>query len=328
MSQNFGSELNIKVDTLNQKIISISEKFLSREQSQILSKLIIRAELMGVSTHGIHYFNRSVYPLLSKGVDKFKNETRKNFIYSVGRGGDVGILNLYNCLKKASIVSEKYGICMLSFKNPGKVGALRVYAEELIRHDKLLILFKNTAQTQGTRDSKQGLIGTNPMCFALPSTNFIFDSSTSCVATNSIRLMDKQNKKFEHYVGYDSHGDQTNLPSQLLKGNAYLSTFSDGPFWYKSFFLGLVIESLAALAGGNTGRRVGETKGARFNSKEGMFGIVIDKSVFPYFDHYKKEIELLFNDIESTGIRIPGSYESSQKSINISAKDWDLISSL
>ena len=241
---------------------------------------------------------------------------------------DIGILNLHSCLQEASKQSEKFGISLISIKNPGKVGALRVYAENLIKKNKLMILLKNTASTQGTMHSKSALLGTNPICFAFPDSNFIFDTSTSTFATNSIRLMKKQNQKYSDFVGYDDLGLNTKDPKKLLQDNAYLSTFSDGPFWYKSFFLALAIECFAALAGGKTGKRVGEMKGSRLYSKEGMIGIVIDKSVFPFYESYKKEIKLLFSDLESTGMYIPGYYNKTKKEIFISKNDWKFISKI
>ena len=325
MTQNFNSKYKINVEKLSLKLISITNSFMGLDDAKILIKYIIRAELMGVSTHGLHYFVHTIYPILKRGKSQFDITCNGNVIYSEGRGGDIGILNLHHCLIKASNQSEKSGISLVSIKNPGKVGALRVYAEDLIRNDKLLILLKNTASSQGTMFSKQGLIGTNPICFAFPDSDFIFDTSTTTVATNSIRLMNKQNQKYSNYVGYDNFGNQTKNPKNLLLQDAYLSTFSDGPFWYKSFFLGLAIESLSALAGGKTGDRVGAKKGARLDSMEGMIGIVIDKSAFPHYESYKKEIKLLFNKIEDSGIYIPGNYNKMKKEIIISHHDWEFI---
>ena len=109
---------------------------------------------------------------------------------------------------------------------------------------------------------------------------------------------------------------------------SYLSSFSTGSFWYKSFFLGFAIECLAALAGAKTGSRVGEKKGSRLHSQEGLIGIVIDKSVFPYYNDYKEEIKLLIKEIESKGAHIPGDFNSKVKYINVSKKDWEFINSI
>jgi ureidoglycolate dehydrogenase (NAD+) len=328
MSQDFQLNYKVSIEQLSQKLVAITVRYMSLDDAKILVDYIVKAELMGVSTHGLHYFVHTIHPLLQKRNYRFINRSDGNMIVSEGEGGDIGILNLHSCLEEASKLSEEFGICLISIKNPGKVGALRIYAESLIEKNKLIILLKNTASTQGTVFSQGPLIGTNPICFGFPGSSFIFDTSTSSVATNSIRLRKKQNQEFSQLVGYDDSGQRTKDPKKLLQDNAYLSTFADGPFWYKSFFLGLAIECFAALAGGKTGKRVGKMKGSRLYSKEGMIGIVIDKSVFPFYESYKNEIKLLFSDLESAGIYIPGSYDKSNKEVFVSKTDWAFICNL
>ncbi len=327
MAFSFNQDYEISSELLALKINTIVKKYLNQNEAIILTELLIRAEKMGVSTHGLHYFVHSVYPHLLKNRAFFKIVKKDNIIYSEGKGG-IGINNLYQCLSIASDQSEKSGICLISIKNPGKIGALRVYCIDLIRKGKLIILFKNTASTQGFSFDKRPLIGTNPICIGFPDSNFIIDTSTSTVATNAVRLMDKQNNKFPVNIGWDSSGNETNDPQKLQKEGSCLSTFSSGSFWYKSFFLGLAIECIAALAGGKTGPRVGEKKGTRLNSEEGMLGIVIDKSIFPYYESYKTEMELLFSEVRESGIYIPGNYDSEKKTVMVSKKDWDFINNI
>ena len=327
MTQDFDQDYKISFKSLAFKINDIAKKYIHRVEANVLTKLLIRAEKMGVSTHGLHYFVHSVYPHLVKGTPSFKIEKRDNIISSEGKGG-LGINNLYKCLSLASDQSEKSGISLVIIKNPGKVGALRVYCVDLMKKGKLIILFKNTASTQGFSFGGQSLIGTNPICIGLPDSKFIIDTSTSTVATNSIRLMGKQNKKFSVNVGWDKFGNETNDPKKLLLEGSFLATFSEGPFWYKSFFLGLAIECIAALAGGKTGSRVGKKKGARLDSQEGMIGIVIDKSSFPHYKSSKAELELLFSEVRTCGAYIPGEYSINKADVMVSKKDWVFVSDL
>jgi LDH2 family malate/lactate/ureidoglycolate dehydrogenase len=99
--------------------------------------------------------------------------------------------------------------------------------------------------------------------------------STPTVATNKLRLLVKQGKKSSVTIGMDKLKNKTNKPEEILDGGDLLP-FSYGDFWYKSFFLGLAIELLAAVAGGKTGSRVGSGIGDRFESKEGLMAIIID----------------------------------------------------
>ena len=152
---------------------------------------------------------------------------------------------------------------MFIAKNPGKVGARRVYCPEIIKKNQLIILLKNTAPTQGTKKTKKAIIGTNPLAIGIPGTKFIYDSSTSTVATNAIRLKNKYNENFSYGVGFNENLNLTKKSKDLLKKGSYLNTFANENFWFKSFYLGVAIELIGALCGGNTSYRVGESKGSR-----------------------------------------------------------------
>ena len=135
------------------------------------------------------YFVHSIEPHLANGLTKHKIKEKINSLYSVGEnGGGLGMVNTYDCLKKASLIAKKTGVCVYTAKNPGKIGALRVYCPEIIKRNQLIFFTKNTAPTQGLNRIKKALIGTNPLTIGVPGTNFIYDSSTSSVATNAIRL--------------------------------------------------------------------------------------------------------------------------------------------
>lgn len=317
--------LNISTSKLEKIIFKKSKEFLDDASSKILAKLIVRAERMKILTHGIHYFVHSVKPLLNQKKFFFKNKIIKNFIYTESLSdGAVGIINTFKCLKKASEIAKKKGFSMLIAKNPGKVGALRVYCPEIIKKDQLIILLKNTAPTQGTKKTKKAVIGTNPLAIGIPGSKFIYDSSTSTVATNSIRLKNKYNENFDFGVGFNKNLDLTKKSKTLLKKGSYLNTFANENFWFKSFYLGVAIELIGALCGGNTSHRVGESKGSRLYSQEGMLGIIIDKSVFPSFRKYKNEMKLLVQELKKMNLRIPGKIIE-KKNITVFKSDLEKI---
>ena len=314
---------------LEKKIIDFSLKYTSITNAKIISKIIVRAEKMEILTHGLHYFLHSVVPHLKNGMTNHVVVKKKNFIYSKGsNGGGLGLVNIYNCLKIASKIAKKSGICVYSAKDPGKVGAFRTYCPEIIENDQLILMIKNTAPTQGLKKAKKALIGTNPLAIGIPGTNFIYDSSTSTVATNAIRLKNKYNEKFNNIVGLDKKIKETNDPKKLLQDGAFLNTFATGPFWFKSFYLGVAIECIGALCGGKTSYRVGEHKGTRLFSKEGMLIILIDKKVFPYYRSYLKEINIFLKELKKLDLRIPGSFNKKKKYLSLLKEDYDKLNSI
>ena len=320
--------IKILTNKLEKKIINFSHRYTSISNAKIISKIIVRAEKMEILTHGLHYFLHSVVPHLKNGMTDHVVVKKNNFIYSKGKnGGGLGLVNIYNCLKIASKIAKKKGICVYSAKDPGKVGAFRTYCPEIIKNDQLIFMVKNTAPTQGLKKTKKALIGTNPLAIGIPGTNFIYDSSTSTVATNAIRLKNKYNEKFNQIVGLDKKNKETNDPKKLLLNGAFLNTFATGPFWFKSFYLGVAIECIGALCGGKTSYRVGEHKGTRLFSKEGMLIILIDKKVFPYYRGYLREINIFLKELKKLHLRIPGAFNK-KKYLSLLKEDYDKLNSI
>lgn len=321
--------IKVLTNNLEKKIINFSHRYTSINNAKIISKIIVRAEKMEILTHGLHYFLHSVVPHLKNGMTDHVVVKKDNFIYSKGKnGGGLGLVNIYNCLKLASKIAKKKGICVYSAKDPGKVGAFRTYCPEIIENDQLILMIKNTAPTQGLKKAKKALIGTNPLAIGIPGTNFIYDSSTSTVATNAIRLKNKYNEKFDHIVGLDRKIKKTNDPKKLLLNGAFLNTFASGPFWFKSFYLGVAIECIGALCGGKTSYRVGEHKGTRLFSKEGMLIILIDKKVFPHYKSYLKEINVFLKELKKLDLRIPGSFNKKRKYLSLFKEDYEKLNSI
>ncbi len=319
--------IRIDVDNFRQAIEKECLRYVSKLNSRVIADRITQSELMGVSSHGLHYFLHSIRPLVqSKHINSAKVSVSGNVVNSMGDGG-VGFRNVERCLKRASTIATKRGSGIVVFKNPGKVGALRIYCQEIMDQGQLIILVKNTAATVGLPGSKKPIIGTNPLCIGLPNSSFIYDSSISTIATNKMRLNTKSQKAFKSNIGLDAQGELTKDPSDILLKQGMLLPFSLENYAFKGFFLGVIIECIAAMAGGKTSIRVGKNKGSRLYSDEGMFGLIIDRKIFPDYSNYLKEMPLLFNDLKAAKIRLPNSGRA-RKTVTVLRQDWKELSAL
>lgn len=305
------------------RIADICLRHVDGPHARCIAEKIVLAEAMGVETHGLHYFLHSVLPLLNEGrINNSPIRVSGQIISSSGDGG-IAFQHLQHCLTKASDCAKDNGVALVVLRNPGKIGALRVYCHDLMDRGQLIILMKNTAPTVGTPETRRPAVGTNPLCIGLPGTDFIYDASTSTVATNKLRLAQKTGRKFRHPVGVNTTMQPTTNADEALSSDGFLLPFSFGPYWFKSFFLGVAIEGIAALAGGSTGVRVGEHKGKRLYSNEGMFGLVVDHRAFPdYHESYLSEIALLLEELEAMNLRLPGTFDRHASEFRVFTRDW------
>lgn len=312
----------IQAEELHRQVRTVCRRKVSATDAELIARMIVQSEQMGVASHGLHYFVHTIYPLVHKGmICQSTVTTCGNVLQSEGSGG-VGYRNTVDCLKKARALARRQGSAIVTFKNPGKVGALRVYCRPLTEAGQLIILLKNTAPTVGLRDIPVPLIGTNPLCIGLPDTPFIYDSSISTVATNKVRVAKKGRTEFDEVIGVNKNGKLTRKPRPILKKEGYLLPFSYNGYAYKGFYLGVVIECLAAMAGGKTGSRVGKNKGKRLYSDEGMLAIIIDKKAFPNYDNYQREMPLLFKELKRYKLRLPGTYTACKR-LSVLRRDYE-----
>jgi len=315
--------VDVKPSILKEKVFKICDKYLKEKDSDRLSEFIIEAEECDIKSHGIHYFLHSLYPHIKDGnMNKFEKIKRCSY---EGSGG-VGILALEKLLEDMTKMSERDGSTLFFVKTPGKIGALRQYCERVTEKGNVLVFMKNTASTMGIKETKKPVLGTNPICIGFPESEFIYDCCTSVMATNKLRYAGKIDKNFDHDIG-GVGSESTTHPNEILSEGGYLHPFSQNHYWYKSFFLGLVVELFSSMAGGKTSERVGPKKGRRLHSKEGLFGFLINKRAIPHFDNYKKEMELLFEELEEYKIRIPGKRKK-KDTIEMFKEDYDELEGL
>jgi LDH2 family malate/lactate/ureidoglycolate dehydrogenase len=316
--------IEISFEKLHKLVFLNSKLYVNNRISKYIADKIILTERMGVPSHGVNYFLSHIMPLLKKGmVNKSINKNiSNNILYSQGIGG-VGYYNLKKLLDLLSKISEEHKIGLLFLKNPGKVGALRIYCQEYMNRGQLILLLKNTARTIGLLKTREPVLGTNPICIGFPNTHFIYDSSTSTVATNKVKYEKSKDSLFDYSIGVNKNGIYSNDPKEVLDEKGFLFPFSFGNYWFKSFFLSMVIESIASIACGETSKRVGDHLGSRLYSDEGMVAFIIDKTGFPDYNKYLSEIKLLIKDIRSYGLRIPGQIKNNSAKLQILKKDYN-----
>jgi LDH2 family malate/lactate/ureidoglycolate dehydrogenase len=313
---------------LRQRLTVVCLRHLEAANAEFVADKIVMAEQMGIPTHGLHYFLHSILPHLEEGrINDGPITVRGSVVYSVGSGG-IGFLHLQQCLLRASEVARETGVGLAVMRLPGKVGALRVFCPEFMARGQLVLMLKNTARTVGLAETGEPIFGTNPLCIGLPETDFIYDSSIATVATNKIRLARKTQQQFPAVIGVDEQQHPTADPAATVGAGGYLLPFSFGPYWFKSFFLGVAIEAMAALAGGRTGSRVGEHTGQRLFSREGMLALLVDRSALPDYADYLEEVGHMLTELDQAGLRVPGRIDPSISEVNVFADDWQQLLAL
>ena len=250
--------MKVSAAILKKKTIDIFKKYkLTSKQAKISADIIIKAELVGASSHGLSrlkmYINRIKRKLInnspkikikkiSKSISLIDADNAIGFV-----GGDIGI-------KQAIKNAKSTGIGIVAVKNSGHYGLSSFYAEQAVKKNMLVFCFTNAPPALAPHGSKKSLFGTNPICFGTPTGTkvpFILDTSVSLINRGKIRLAAKLGKKIPKGSALNKYGKPTTSAIEALEGvQLPIAGFrGSGLAWMVDILSGV-------LTGGNHGGKV------------------------------------------------------------------------
>ena len=169
---------------------------------------------------------------------------------------------------------------------------------------------------------REPVVGTNPLCIGLPTSNtpFIADFSSSAITHGMLLQSRNEGIELPPYSAIDAEGEPCTDGKRLApsKGSGAILPFGNS---HKSFALGMAIEILSSLGGNKPGQSVPD--------EHGIFGIILGSDLINNSTH---TISSWLKSLNDKKIRVPGfqSFQRLQKfrksqSVGISDKLYKLI---
>lgn len=174
--------------------------------------------------------------------------------------GDAGlglIVGPY-CMDLAIEKAEKTGCAFISAGNSNHFGIAAYHALKAVDKGMIGISMTNASPLVAPTHSAERMLGTNPMCFALPGGKyppFVADLATSAAANGKLEIAERMHKPLPIGWLQDKNGNDTRNPSDLKDGGALLPLGSNPDNGsHKGFALSSVVDILSAvLSGANYG---------------------------------------------------------------------------
>jgi len=320
----------------------LQEAGASGEEAQVVAEFLVQANLCGVDSHGVlrlmEYVDAIERGQVKPGakIEKVK-ETRSTALVD-GNWGFGQVI----CKKGMDIAIEKARKSMVSsvgIFHSYHVGRLADYALMATKQDMIAFLVANADPSVAPYGGRKGVIGTNPLAFAVPSGDMpvVVDFATSTVAEGKVRAALFKGERVPEGWIVDRFGrDTTNPadlyepplpPAQIRLAGALL------PFGqWKGYGLGLIVDILGgALTGGGCDGDV------PFNSNGALFQVISIESFVP-LKEFKMRVERVIRQVKNsptapgvTEILIPGEPEFKleerrrREGIPIPEKTWNDI---
>ncbi len=317
----------------------------SPNEADIISKHLVKANLMGHDSHGVgmipiyvkNFHEKILFPNI---VPEVTVNEPSILVFNGKRGFGQSVA--HNAMRQAIKRCKKTGLVLMGLNNCGHMGRIGSYGEQSTAAGLISIHFVNVTDRSpavAPFGGSSARFGTNPICLAVPQTStddpLILDFATSKVAVGKIRVAINKNEKLPDGIVIDFSGKPSNDPN-VMKQHIYPNETSDireGAVLpmggYKGFGLSFFCEIFGGiLSGGTTIQQKNKRLGGIINN---MSTIIIDPEILVENAIFQTELTDLIDFVKSSSqvdpdrpILVPGEVERQRlKSRKISGIEID-----
>jgi L-2-hydroxycarboxylate dehydrogenase (NAD+) len=282
-------EGNIKYEEL----LSYTEKVLQKlgypkEQAEVTAWSLVEADARGVPSHGVgrlpfYETNIKAGFVFPEAQLEIVHETPLSLVVDGhnGIGPYLAKFTMSRAIEKAKSTGAGFG----ALRNSSHFGMAALWAEMAVAEGFIGMSFTNTRICSVVTYGRQRILGTNPICFAIPSagkTPFVLDMATTTTAHGKVEVYERRNKPMPIGWVVDENGDDTTDTIEFQKlyrssnphgGHLFLGGAGEELGGHKGYGLGLFVDLLCA------GMSMGAWSRETFSKTEGckvasFFGVI------------------------------------------------------
>ncbi|MBI1306149.1 MAG: Ldh family oxidoreductase [Bacteroidetes bacterium] len=219
----------VSPEKLKELTIAIFSKMgCSESDAHLAADVLISADMRGIDSHGVARLSGYVRlwkagRINAKASPKliYENPTTGTF------DGDSG-LGLTNAAKAMDIAiqkAEQFGSGWIAIKNSNHFGIAAYHAMKALPKNMIGMALTNASPLVSPTYSKERLLGTNPICYAIPAgeeSPVIIDMATSAAANGKLEIAQRKGELIPEGWLQDSLGRITNKPEDLKGGGSLL----------------------------------------------------------------------------------------------------------
>jgi L-2-hydroxycarboxylate dehydrogenase (NAD+) len=266
------------------------------DDAGIAARLLARAELRGIETHGLNWLPNYCRQLREGRMNPAPwvrvDEDSGAALLVEGDGG-LGHVVSYRAMELCIARAREHGIGMAAVRNSRHNGAASLYALQALEAGMLGLSLTGGGVRVAPAGGREAMLGTNPIAFAAPAGEeppFVMDIATSVVAGAKVALHARKGLPIPLGWALDAAGHPTTDAAlgdkgPLLPLGSSLETGS-----YKGFAMGLMVETFCNVL---TGMATGPER-AKDGARSGMghFFCAISIERFEQLDEFRRRMDL------------------------------------
>jgi L-2-hydroxycarboxylate dehydrogenase (NAD+) len=233
----------------------------SRDEAETATNALLSADLRGIDSHGIARLSGYVRLWEAGRVNatpsiKIVHESPSTA--TVDGDSGLGLVVAPFAMNLAIEKAKVAGTGWVAVQNSNHFGIAAYHAMKALDHDMIGICMTNASALVAPTFSIERMLGTNPICVAVPSGTeppFVADLATTTAANGKLEILQRKNQ--EAPVGWiqDEQGNSSIDAHALKHGGALLPLGSDREHGsHKGYALGAIVDIFSAvLSGANYG---------------------------------------------------------------------------
>lgn len=233
----------------------------SAEHAATAARVLLSADLRGIDSHGVARLSGYVRLWEVKRVNatpdiRIVHETPSTAVVDGDSG--LGLVVAPYAMQVAIDKAKNVGTGWVSVENSNHFGIAGYHGMMALEHDMIGIAMTNASPLVAPTFSSEKLLGTNPICVAIPAGQeqpFIADLATTTAANGKLEIL--QRKNMDAPLGWvqDSKGQSTTDAHAVKSGGALLPLGGDREHGsHKGYALGAMVDIFCGvLSGANYG---------------------------------------------------------------------------
>lgn len=233
----------------------------SETHARLASEVLLSADLRGIDSHGLARLSGYVRLWEAKRVNAAPNiqvvhETPSTAVVDGDSG--LGLVVAPKAMEIAIAKAKQVGTGWVAVRNSNHFGIAGYHAMKALEQDMIGMAMTNASPLVAPTFSVERLLGTNPICVAIPAHHqppFVADFATTTAANGKLEILQRKNKNAPEGWIQKKDGSSSTNPNELKDGGALIPLGSDRDHGsHKGFCLGAWVDIFSAvLSGANYG---------------------------------------------------------------------------
>src|SRR5450432_29904 len=233
----------------------------SEDHAALAATGLLRADLRGIDSHGIARLTGYVRLWEAKRANskpdiQIVHETLSTGVVDGDSG--LGLVVAPFAMVLAIGKAKQVGTGWIAVRNSNHFGIAAQHAMKALEEDMIGIVMTNASALVAPTFSVERLLGTNPICVAIPAGEeppFVADLATTTAANGKLEILQRKEQRAPEGWIQDKEGNSSTDPHALKGGGALLPLGGDRDHGsHKGYALGSIVDIFSGvLSGANYG---------------------------------------------------------------------------